>query len=55
MDVVARGAARLATWDLEKMREFSERRPELRTKLLQIMTADLAVKLHESLAGQSHH
>jgi hypothetical protein len=55
MDVVARGAARLATWDLEKMRELTERRPELRTKLLQIMTADLAVKLHESLEGQSHH
>ena len=54
MDVVARGAARLATWDLEQMREFTESRPELRTKLLQIVSADLAAKLHESLIDQSH-
>jgi hypothetical protein len=54
MDVVARGAARLAIWDLEHMREFTESRPELRAKLLQIMTADLAIKLHESLADHSY-
>jgi hypothetical protein len=54
MDVVVRSPARLATWDLEHIREFTESRPELRAKLLQIMSADLAGKLHESLANQSH-
>jgi hypothetical protein len=49
VDVVVRGFTRVATWDLEHMREFTERRPELRAKLLQIIGADLAVKLHESL------
>ena len=49
MDVVVRGPARVATWDLEQMREFTETRPELRAKLLQIMSADLAVKLNERL------
>jgi Popeye protein conserved region len=46
-DVVARGPARLATWGLEHMREFTESRPELRAKLLQIMSTDLAAKLHD--------
>jgi hypothetical protein len=54
MDVVVRGPARLAAWNLEHMREFTESRPELRTKLLQIVSADLAAKLHESLIDQSH-
>jgi CRP-like cAMP-binding protein len=49
MDVVVRGPARVATWDLEHMREFTVSRPELRAKLLRIMNADLAAKLHESL------
>jgi CRP-like cAMP-binding protein len=49
LDVVARGPARLAMWDLEHMREFTESRPELRAKLLQIMNADLAAKLVERL------
>ena len=49
MDVVVRRPARVAAWDLEHMREFTERKPELRAKLLQIMSADLATKLHESL------
>jgi hypothetical protein len=31
------------------MREFTESRPELRAKLLQIMSADLATKLHKSI------
>ena len=52
VDVVARGPARLATWDLEQMREFTESRPELRHKLLEIQKADLAVKLRESLTKQ---
>ena len=53
MDVVARGAARLATWDLEQMREFTESRPELRAKLLQIVSADLAAKLRDVTAAAS--
>jgi Popeye protein conserved region len=52
VDVVARGHARFATWDMERIREFTESRPELRAKLLHIMTADLAAKLHESLATE---
>jgi CRP-like cAMP-binding protein len=54
MDIVARGPARLAKWNLEHMREFTESRPELRAKLLRIMSVDLAAKLHESLTNQSH-
>jgi CRP-like cAMP-binding protein len=46
-DVVARGPARLAKWDLEHLREFTESRPELRATLLQIESADLAAKLRE--------
>jgi hypothetical protein len=49
MDVVARSPARIATWDMEQMREFTAKRPELRARLLQIMSTDLAVKLDESL------
>jgi CRP-like cAMP-binding protein len=49
LDVVARGPARLAMWDLKHMREFTESRPELRAKLLQIVSADLATKLHKSI------
>jgi hypothetical protein len=54
LDIVARGHARLAKWNLEHMREFTESRPELRAKLLRIMTVDLATKLHENLTNQSH-
>jgi hypothetical protein len=50
VDVVARGHARLATWDMKHIREFTESRPELRAKLLQIISTDLAVKFHECLA-----
>ena len=53
MDVVAREDVRLAIWDLAHMREFTESRPELRAKLLQIMSTDLAVKLHERIAEWS--
>jgi hypothetical protein len=53
LDVVVRARARLAMWDLEHMREFTESRPELRAKLLQIMSTDLATKLHEKLTDQS--
>jgi CRP-like cAMP-binding protein len=50
IDVVARGPARLAMWDLEHLIEFTHTRPELRAKLLQITSADLAAKLRETLA-----
>jgi len=46
-DVVARGPARLAKWNLERLGEFIERRPELRANLLQIESADLAAQLRE--------
>jgi hypothetical protein len=49
VDVRARGAAKVAIWDLEHMRAFTESRPDLRTKLLQIMSADLAGKLDARL------
>src|ERR1700733_7430516 len=49
MDVVARGPARLAVWNLEHLREFTDSRPEIRAKLLQIVSVDLAVKLHKSV------
>ena len=54
MDIVARGPARLAKWDLEHMREFTDSRPELRAKLLEIVSVDLAAKLYESLTNQGH-
>jgi CRP-like cAMP-binding protein len=44
-DVVARSPGTLAKWDLRHIRELTESRPELRTKLLRIVNADLAVKL----------
>jgi Popeye protein conserved region len=49
VDVVVRGPARVAAWDLEHLREFTQSRPELRAKLLRIMTTDLAAKLDEIL------
>jgi hypothetical protein len=54
-DVIARGPVRLASWDIEHLREFTVSRPELRAKLLQITSADLATKLHESISNQSHN
>jgi CRP-like cAMP-binding protein len=53
-DIVARGPARLATWDLGQMREFTESRPELRVKILQIQSADLAAKSRELADKLSH-
>ena len=46
-DVVARGRTRLVKWDLVHLGEFTDTRPELRAKLLQIESADLAAKLRE--------
>jgi CRP-like cAMP-binding protein len=57
-DVVARSRGTFAAWDLRHLREFTESRPELRAKLLQIVSADLATKLRNvvvtasGLAGQ---
>jgi CRP-like cAMP-binding protein len=57
-DVIARSRGTLAVWDLQRLQEFTESRPELRAKLLQIVSADLAVKLRNlvvtasALAGQ---
>jgi CRP-like cAMP-binding protein len=45
LDVVARSAGTLAKWDLRHLREFTASRPELRAKLLRIVSADLAAKL----------
>lgn len=49
VDVRVRSAAKVATWDLEQMRAFTESRPDLRAKLLQMMSTDLAGKLNDSL------
>jgi CRP-like cAMP-binding protein len=46
-DVVARGPAILATWDLRHVREFTASRPELRANLLRIVSMDLAAKLRD--------
>jgi CRP-like cAMP-binding protein len=47
MDVVARGPGKLAKWDLRQLREFTADRPELRAKLLQIVSMDLGTKLRD--------
>jgi Popeye protein conserved region len=52
-DVKACGPVRLASWNMNHMREFTEGRPELRAKLLQITSADLATKLHGIISNQS--
>jgi hypothetical protein len=44
-DVVARGLAILAKWDLQHVREFAASRPELRANLLRFVSMDLASKL----------
>ena len=46
-DVVARGPVTLVKWDLRRMREFTESRPELRANLLRMVSVDLAIKLLE--------
>jgi hypothetical protein len=54
MDVMARGPARLAVWEMDHIREFTDDRPELRARLLEIVNADLAAKLHASISNQGH-
>lgn len=46
-EVVARSHGTLAVWDLRHLREFTASRPELRAKLLQIVSVDLAAKLRD--------
>jgi Popeye protein conserved region len=54
VDVVASGAARYIKWDRGNWIEFTESRPELRAKLLQIGSADLAAKLREAAGALFH-
>jgi hypothetical protein len=54
-DVKACGPVRLASWDIEHMREFTNSRPELRAELLQIASADLATKLHGLISNQRNN
>jgi hypothetical protein len=53
VDVVARGPAVLAKWDLQHLREFTASRPELRSNFLRIVSADLAAKVHEVFKGRN--
>jgi CRP-like cAMP-binding protein len=46
-DVVARSRGTFAVWDLQHLREFTASRPELRAKILQIVSADLAAKFRD--------
>jgi hypothetical protein len=46
VDIVARTPLRLAKWNIAQLRAFLERRPELRTRLLEVEGADLSRKLH---------
>jgi CRP-like cAMP-binding protein len=55
MDVMARGPASLAVWKMEHIREFTDDRPELRARLLEIVNADLAAQLHASISNQRHN
>jgi len=36
-------------WEMDHIKEFTDDRPELRAKFLQIVNADLADKLHSSI------
>ncbi|MBV8104703.1 MAG: hypothetical protein JO223_08780 [Hyphomicrobiales bacterium] len=47
MDVVVRSRARIAAWDIKRVREFLASRPELRTNILEIEATDLAAKYRE--------
>jgi CRP-like cAMP-binding protein len=47
VDVVARDYGTVVKWNLEHLVEFLASRPVLGTKLLTLVSADLAVKLHE--------
>jgi CRP-like cAMP-binding protein len=53
MDVVASGPGTLAKWDLGQLREFTANRPELRAKLLHVVSLDLSVKLRHVASAVS--
>jgi CRP-like cAMP-binding protein len=52
-DVIARSRGTFAVWDLQHLREFTASRPELRAKILQIVSADLATKLRDLITASS--
>ena len=52
-DVIARSHGTFAVWDLQHLREFTASRPELRAKILQIVSADLAAKLRDLIVSAS--
>jgi CRP-like cAMP-binding protein len=54
VDIVARTPLNLAIWNIAQLRAFLERRPELRTRLLEIEGADLSRKLHALAAPGIH-
>ena len=49
-DVVVVSPARVISWNLDLLRKFLEPRPELRSKLLEITSRDLASKLNQLAA-----
>jgi len=49
-DIVVVSPARVVSWNLALLRKFLEPRPELRSKLLQITSADLVSKLNQLAA-----
>ena len=51
VDIVARSRASLAKWDLRHLTEFTDSRPVLRAKLLNIVSTDLAGKLTAAVSG----
>lgn len=53
VDIVARSRGTLAKWDLRHLTEFTDSRPVLRAKLLNIVSADLAAKLRDVTAAVS--
>jgi CRP-like cAMP-binding protein len=51
VDIVARSRGTLAKWNLRCLTEFTDSRPALRAKLLNIVSADLAAKLTAAVSG----
>ena len=48
VSVIVRSPARLASWNVDRVREFSANRPEFRARLSAIVNADLAGKLRQA-------
>ena len=47
VEMVARQPSRLVRWNVDQVREFTDNRPELRIKLMDIISQDLAGKLRQ--------